>query len=92
MLSSARSRQAADNLRQLPPLNTGTRAVLLQILGMDKLAQSEFCNSLTSSNDALIISELKPAPCLAREARASMCEEALQSFAAAMVGPVDAAQ
>ena len=91
MLSSARSRQAADNLRQLPPLNTGTR-VMLQILGMDKLAQSEFCNSLTSSNDALIISELKPAPCLAPEVRASMCEEALRSFAAGMVGPVDAAQ
>jgi hypothetical protein len=91
MLSSARSCQAADNLRQLPPLNTDAR-VLLQILGMDKLAQSEFCNSLTSSNDALIISELKPAAELAPAARASLCEQALRSFAAAMVQPVDAAQ
>jgi hypothetical protein len=91
MLSSARSSQAADHLRHLPPLNTDTR-VLLQVLGMDQLAQAEFCNSLTSSNDALIISELKPAPDLPPAVRVSMCEQALRLLAADMVQPADAAQ
>lgn len=91
MLSSVRSCQAADNLRHLPPLNTDTR-VLLQILGMDHLAQSEFCNSLTSSNDALIISELKRAPDPPPAVRVSMCEHALRLLAADMVQQAEQAQ
>jgi hypothetical protein len=44
MLSRHRSSQAADALRLLPALNTDC-CVLLQVLGMEHIGRSEFCNS-----------------------------------------------
>ena len=90
MLSRERSALTANDLQQLPHLNTD-RCVLLQVLGMDKIGQSDFCNCLTLSNDALIVSELNPPPALPRAARLSMSEQALQSLIASMAKQPDAA-
>ena len=79
MLSRHRSSQAADALRLLPALNTDC-CVLLQVLGMEHIGRSEFCNSLTLSNDALIVSELNAPPALTHAARVSMSEQAMQSL------------
>ena len=91
MLSRDSSVRAADALWQLPQLNTD-RCVLLQVLGMDKIGLSEFCNSLTLSNDALIVSELNPPPAMPRAARLSMSEHSLNSLVASMAEQVDAAR
>jgi hypothetical protein len=90
MLSRERSALAAASLRQLPHLNADRR-VLLQVLGMDMIGQSDFCNGLTLSNDALIVSELNPPPALPRAARLSMSEQALQLLAASTAKQPDAA-
>jgi hypothetical protein len=83
MISRDRSVQAADALRLLPHHNSDDR-VLLQVLGMETLGSSDFCDSLTAANDALIISELKPAPDLPHAARVSMCRQAMTSLASLM--------
>jgi hypothetical protein len=85
MLSRDRSARAADTLRRLPQLNTGN-LVLLQVVDMDKLGQSDFCNSLTASNDALIVTELKPPPSVPLAVRLNSCEQSMRALAVAMGG------
>ena len=91
MISRERSLRAADALRQLPQLNADT-CVLLQVLGMDKIGPSEFCNSLTLSNDALIVSELNAPPAVHRAARLSMSEQAMHALVASVAKQTDAVQ
>ena len=85
MLSRDRSTRAADCLRRLPQLNTGS-CVLLQVVDMDKLGQSDFCNSLTASNDALIVAELKPPPSVPLTVRLKSCEQSIRAVTMAMGG------
>ena len=88
MLSRDRSTRAADCLRRLLQLNAGS-CVLLQVVAMDKLGQSDFCNSLTASNDALIVSELKPPPPVPLAERLKSCEQSMRALAVAMGGKAE---
>lgn len=85
MLSRDRSARAAECLRQLPQLNADD-CVLLQAVDMDKLGQPDFCNSLTASNDALIVTELKPPPCVPLAVRLKSCEQSMRALATALGG------
>jgi hypothetical protein len=85
MLSRDRSARAAECLRHLPQLNSGS-SVLLQVVDMDILGMSDFCSSLTACNDALIVAELKPSPSLPLAARLKSCEQSMLALAAAMGG------
>jgi hypothetical protein len=81
MISRDRSRLTANSLQRLPQLNADN-SVLLQVLSMGNLGQSDFCNSLTASNDALIVAELKPPSSPTLTMRLKLCEQSIRTLIA----------